>query len=93
MALINCSECKQEVSDKAESCPKCGAPITTAQETSNRYKLQTLISVLLILFGVVWIIAIVINPESEPYGVPGFVILIGLGWYIVNRIRVWWHVK
>ena len=33
MALINCSECNQEVSDKAESCPKCGAPIATAQET------------------------------------------------------------
>jgi sugar lactone lactonase YvrE len=24
MALINCPECKQEVSDKARSCPKCG---------------------------------------------------------------------
>jgi predicted amidophosphoribosyltransferase len=28
MALINCVECNHEVSDKASSCPKCGAPIS-----------------------------------------------------------------
>lgn len=27
MALIKCSECKHEVSDKAEACPSCGYPI------------------------------------------------------------------
>jgi DNA-directed RNA polymerase subunit RPC12/RpoP len=29
VALINCSECGKEVSDKATSCPNCGAPIAT----------------------------------------------------------------
>ena len=24
--LINCTECKTEISDKAKKCPKCGAP-------------------------------------------------------------------
>ena len=28
MALINCPECKKEVSDSAESCPNCGHPIS-----------------------------------------------------------------
>ncbi len=27
MALIKCSECNKEISDKATSCPGCGAPI------------------------------------------------------------------
>lgn len=27
MALINCSECKKEISNKAKSCPHCGNPI------------------------------------------------------------------
>lgn len=27
MALIECSECKKEISDKAQSCPHCGNPI------------------------------------------------------------------
>lgn len=30
MALIKCSECQNDVSDKAIACPKCGAPIATA---------------------------------------------------------------
>lgn len=30
MALINCGECNKEVSDKAVSCPNCGAPIQGA---------------------------------------------------------------
>jgi len=31
MALINCPECKNEVSDKAEKCPKCAFPINSSQ--------------------------------------------------------------
>ena len=31
MALINCPECKNEVSDKAEKCPKCAYPINPSQ--------------------------------------------------------------
>jgi len=29
MSLINCPECKKQVSDAASSCPKCGYPIST----------------------------------------------------------------
>jgi hypothetical protein len=31
MALIKCSECKQRISDTAESCPHCGAPKAVQQ--------------------------------------------------------------
>ena len=31
MALIRCSECSKDVSDKAEACPHCGNPIVAAQ--------------------------------------------------------------
>lgn len=27
MALIKCSECGKEISDKAYTCPHCGAPL------------------------------------------------------------------
>lgn len=27
MALINCSECGKEISDKASTCPNCGCPV------------------------------------------------------------------
>ena len=32
MALIQCSECNQSVSDKAEACPQCGAPVSNVRE-------------------------------------------------------------
>lgn len=42
MALINCLECKKEISDKAKTCPNCGYPVdfqnkvtSTPQEVSS----------------------------------------------------------
>lgn len=35
MALIECSECGQMVSENAKSCPKCGCPI---DNQSNGFK-------------------------------------------------------
>lgn len=29
MALITCDDCKTEISDAAEACPKCGRPVAT----------------------------------------------------------------
>lgn len=34
MALIKCTECGKEVSDKAVACPNCGAPITSKQDSN-----------------------------------------------------------
>lgn len=34
MALIKCTECGKEISDKAVTCPNCGAPVNT-ESTSN----------------------------------------------------------
>ena len=31
MALIKCPECQKEISDKADACPSCGYPTTTAK--------------------------------------------------------------
>jgi hypothetical protein len=36
MALIECSECRRQVSDKAASCPGCGAPIAQTPASSIR---------------------------------------------------------
>jgi predicted nucleic acid-binding Zn ribbon protein len=33
MALIECNECKSQVSDKAKNCPKCGAPVVLIQNS------------------------------------------------------------
>jgi uncharacterized OB-fold protein len=43
MALIKCSECGHEISDKAEACPGCGAPVsvTVKQEASQQPRVPT----------------------------------------------------
>jgi len=33
MALIECRECKKQISDSASSCPQCGAPVTSISAT------------------------------------------------------------
>ena len=36
MALINCTECNREISDKAQTCPGCGAPVVfVSVESAN----------------------------------------------------------
>ena len=36
MALIKCSECGHDVSDKAERCPNCGCPLSLMTENSEK---------------------------------------------------------
>lgn len=45
MALIDCKECKSQVSDAAKACPKCGAPVYEPVPTKSRG-----VSILLALF-------------------------------------------
>ena len=54
MALIKCSECGCEVSDKATACPNCGCPIektitTKKDEKSKKNKELVIIGILVTL--------------------------------------------
>jgi uncharacterized OB-fold protein len=102
MALIKCGECGNEVSTKASSCVNCGAPISTSKEikavgsklyttqaTSKKLKLHSLISSGLIILGIIMLA----NSGSEPTTTPILLMLLGLFWFILNRVRIWWHHK
>jgi len=109
MALINCPECQREVSSKANSCPHCGnpiasfgetqaagTPITTVQETGKKFKLQIAISLLLTMSGCLGLI--IKSPEVDPtaessYQIFPWMFSLGILWYLVTKIRVWWHHK
>lgn len=40
MALVSCTECNNEISDKADSCPRCGAPTKVLSQPSPRQEDQ-----------------------------------------------------
>lgn len=40
MALIQCPECEGKVSDKAQTCPHCGCPISSPQQTTRTPAVQ-----------------------------------------------------
>lgn len=102
MALITCGECNGQVSDQAATCPHCGAPVasaretsaagqplTTIQQTSKKFKLQTLLSISLVLFGLLFLWAESSSGQDGTIG--GSLAAIGLSWYLITRIRSWWH--
>ena len=52
--LIKCNECGKEVSDKANTCPNCGAPVQTiTQEKSNNHNLEIILSFFIPLIGLI----------------------------------------
>ena len=103
MALIKCSECGREVSDKASACLGCGAPITAAgagtpiqtiQKTSKRLKAQSLMAGVLVAFsGIVVILSsFAVSEAHSP--MPTFPIILfmaGVIWYVTVKVRTWWH--
>ena len=106
MALIKCPECGNQVSDRAESCPKCAYPlagggstqahggkIQTIEQTSKKYKLQQLLATLLTIGSVIVIISAFSGNEPSSGGAAFgvFGLLVGLIWFIVARFLAWWH--
>ena len=100
MALIKCPECGTEVSDLAESCPKCAYPIAgggtsqahsgkiqTIEKTGKFLKLQLLISALLFILGFI-VMSAKINGGSQW---AALFVVIGLIWHIMVRFKIWWH--
>jgi uncharacterized membrane protein YvbJ len=101
MALIDCPECGYRVSDKADSCPQCGYKINeykkyeepyvresnhvTIERTKKTFKFQGVLSTLIFIIGLL----LLCSKEARTIGV--WFICIGLGWNIINGIRVWWH--
>ena len=58
MALIKCSECGQEISEKATACPHCGCPIKNPVEEANQQQLihsKRKIAALILVFGILFL--------------------------------------
>jgi len=95
MTLIKCPACGYLVSTEAASCPNCGAPLAskgistplgTVQRTGKSLKAQGYLSAVLLVVGFVFL---AFNDYNSPIG--WFMTLIGAGWAVITRIRIWLH--
>ena len=94
MALILCSECNKEVSDKAAVCPGCGAPISAndlVQEESQRTTHISVtrtgakwegIGVVLIVVGI--FVGILSGPDNH---IGAILITVGFITFIIGRFK------
>jgi DNA-directed RNA polymerase subunit RPC12/RpoP len=86
MALIKCSECGKDVSDKAASCPNCGAPLLSAVREPHKpvcvvragWRWEA-IGALLVIGGLIAAIA-----GAGEYG--WFALIVGFVIFIIGRV-------
>lgn len=81
MALINCPDCKRQVSGEAERCVHCGYPIRAKQQ---RLGVRAALSVLLIAVGLYLVTAGAVMPGAVWFGLFmlafGGIVLVALLW-------------
>lgn len=94
MALINCPECKKEVSGLAKTCPNCGIGINdgsmgkvTIQQTSKRLKLHMIFAFFLMIPLPIILIFFIQTDNIFPISSA----IVGTMWSITTSIRMWWH--
>ena len=87
MALINCPDCSNQVSDKAPTCPKCGRQIaaTTIEKTGKSIKATQMLS----MFGFVGGLLMIFAAKSM-WGVL-FVFVSGIAYVCAGLVRWWRH--
>jgi TusA-related sulfurtransferase len=73
MAIIACKECGHQVSDKAATCPSCGAPIAAAVAVKSKGRAKRVVNGLLVTSVAVGLIAAVLwlIGMSRPSGMSG----------------------
>lgn len=102
MALIPCPACDKQISEMAPACPGCGhpaaaldhphffthqhsaIPVQTIEQTSKKYKFGQLVGVCLIL-------ASVISCTNRDFHSGAWLLILGMGIYIVSRMGAWWN--
>jgi hypothetical protein len=97
MALINCPECNQQISNTAPTCPHCGfvqkaTPVessgisqqtVTIESTSKTWKLLTIVAILVFLIGG----TVGATDREFGFSLVGLSVLI----FVVSKVGAWWN--
>lgn len=98
MALIECPDCRKQVSDAAPACPGCGRPINAAardpreiEQTGKHYKRAQILAVLFFCFGLFLTISGV-NQDANGVALAGGLLLFAsIIVMIYAKAGAWWH--
>lgn len=91
----SCPQCGSPIAIAKESAA-AGADLITTQLTSKKFKKHTLLAMLVAAVGLVISCSqfAAMDPEADPSGSLLFgslLLWVGGIWYVVTRIRIWWH--
>ncbi|MBM4031235.1 MAG: zinc ribbon domain-containing protein [Planctomycetes bacterium] len=104
MGLVRCAECGREVSDRAESCPQCGFPLSASpdmvggrqirgiEKTAKRFKAHILLATIALIVGVIWTVG---SCEQSKHGsvepMPILLTFFSAIWLLIAKLLAWWH--
>lgn len=65
MALIKCKECGNNISDKADSCPKCGYELRGSNDNKNKKEIKKIDSKYLIIIAIIIVGALFLFNQNK----------------------------
>lgn len=101
MALAECPSCRKRVSSKAKECPHCQfvfagqseedlqrEMIRLNQEKRDRLLSRSMLALLLAIAAFVYLFLQQPLPASWQYNVAIGVLIVGLLWFLINRVQM-----
>ena len=93
MALTQCPDCGNDLSDLAPACPNCGRPAAarpvTVEATAKRFKRPMMLAT--VIMGLGFGLLVTGGDSMGQVGAGGGIILLGLIIYGAARFGGWWH--
>jgi len=103
MSLIECPDCKKQISDQAPACPHCGRPgqpavppeksnnIQTIEATGKAWKGMQFCGGIFTCIGVISCIRLFSNPASASPITPIILLILGFLLMIIGKFGAWWE--
>ena len=99
----SCPNCGVPIAIAADI-EQAGTALTTIQETSKRFKIHIIISAILFWGGLIGIFVAISMAAKDGAGsqtptyapflpILSLAIPVGFCWYVITKVRIWWHHK
>lgn len=89
MPLLTCQDCGHQVSDRAATCPKCGAPTGATQlveQTAKKWKFLQLTGLIMAVVG----LGLIMQTGGEALFLFRILVFGGIGMGVIGSVCAWW---